>query len=119
MGRPADLYLMAPWFLLTPTIHVAHGELRSAAISVAMRVAMVGAFYLAGRVGEAECGSGDFCIPLGAFLIAEVGLVAPITIDAVLLARTRQPAPEWDRLPLLSAAFDASGRRLLTLTARF
>src|SRR5204862_7998721 len=47
--RPKDVYLAAPALLLVPAIHAAHGELRSAAISVAMRAGMLGLAYLANR----------------------------------------------------------------------
>ena len=118
-GNQNDLYLLAPWLLLTPAVHVAHGELHSAAISVAMRTAALGALYLAGRAAEDECGSSEICIPLGTFVLIELGLVLPIVVDATLLARTTRPAEEWSRLPLLGAAVDAGGRRLFTLTAQF
>jgi len=119
--HPKDFYLAAPALLLVPAIHLAHGEQRNAGISLAMRTAMVGLVYLAGRLAERECrSSSDFvCLPIGSLVLLDVSVVQPIVIDSIWLARRRRPAPEWDRLPLVGAVVDADGRRLLTLSARF
>jgi hypothetical protein len=122
MGHPTRVYAAAPALLLVPEIHAAHGEFRSAGISLAMRAAMIGLVYLAGRTADRECSGGSsesICIPIGSFLLAETAIVVPMVIDSVFLARRRRPAPEWYRFPTLGAALDGDGRRLLTLGARF
>ena len=53
---PYDIYHAAPMLLLTPLIHTAHGEFRSAAISLGMRLAMYGTLYYAGRLADKEVG---------------------------------------------------------------
>ena len=121
LGRPDDVYGAAPMMLLTPLIHVAHGEFRSAGISLGMRLALWGGLYAAERLAREECdrSSGDFCFPVGTFLLIDLAFSSVIVIDAVVLARRDRPAKEWDRLPLLGAVADADGRRLLTLSGRF
>jgi hypothetical protein len=120
MFKPERLYLAAPALLLCPAIHAAHGQPGTAGISLAMRAAMLGAAYLVGRWSEHECdrSTNYFCAPatLG---LADLAIVPVIVTDSVYLARTRRAAPEWFQLPLLTAAVDAGGRRMLALTARF
>jgi len=117
---PLDARHAAPMLLLTPAIHAVHGELGSAGISLAMRAAMFGGLYLAGRLADEECrSSDDICFPLGSLLLAASLLSSVVTVDAIVLARRERPAEEWYRLPVLSASFDTGGRKLLTLTARF
>ena len=121
LGHAGDVYGAAPMMLLTPLIHTAHGEYGSAAISLGMRLALWGGLYFADRVARQECDaqSGDFCFPVGTFLLIDLAVSGVVAVDAVLLARQNKPAPEWSRLPLLGAAVDRDGRRLLTLTGRF
>jgi hypothetical protein len=120
MFEPERLYLAAPALVLCPTIHAAHGEMRSAGISLAMRATMLGGAYLVGRWSENECdrSTNYFCAP-ATLALADLAIVPVILIDSAFLARTTRPAPEWFQLPLLSAALDGGGRRLVTLTARF
>jgi hypothetical protein len=120
--RPNDAYLAVPALLLGPAVHAAHGEPRNAGISLAMRAAMLGGVYLAGRGLENQCRSStDYvCVSGLTLLLADVALVSTmVAVDSVLLARRQRPASEWYRLPMLSASLDHDGRRLLTLTARF
>jgi hypothetical protein len=121
IGEPNKVYFAAPALLLCPAIHAAHGELRKAAISLAMRMAMLGVLHLAERAAETQCQrSSDFvCLPIGEFILAETAVVLTITVDSFILARTQRPASEWYQLPVLTAALGPDGRRLLTLTARF
>ena len=121
LGRPDEVYGAAPMMLLTPLIHVAHGEFRSAGISLGMRLALWGGLYYAGRLAREECEtqSGDLCFPFGTLLLIDVAVSSVVVIDAVILARRDRPAKEWDRLPLLGAVGGADGRRLLTLSGRF
>ena len=119
---PYDIYHAAPMLLLTPLIHTAHGEFRSAAISLAMRLAMYGTLYYAGRLADRECEAqsrGYFCFPLATFMLVDAVISSVIVVDSVILARRDVPAQEWYRLPLLGAVADADGRRMLTLTGRF
>jgi len=121
LGRPDEVYGAAPMMLLTPLIHTAHGEYGSAGISLGMRLALWGGLYVADRLARRECEaqSGDFCFPLGTFLLIDLAVSGVVVVDAVILARQTKPAPEWSRLPMLGAAVDPQGRRLLTLTGRF
>jgi len=103
-ARPKNVYLAAPALLLVPTIHAAHGETRTAVISFAMRGGMLGLAYLANRWANHQCTSSsgsqeDFCVPLGPLILLDIGVVIPMVVDSVQLARRRRPAPEWDRLP--------------------
>jgi hypothetical protein len=119
---PTDIYHVAPMLLLTPLIHTAHGEYRSAAISLGMRLVMYGTLYYADRLADRECegtSRGYFCFPLGTFLLVDFVVSSVVVIDAVILARRDVPAQEWHRLPLLGAVADAEGRRMLTLSGRF
>ncbi len=121
LGRPDEVYGAAPMMLLTPLIHTAHGEFRSAGISLGMRLALWGGLYFAGRLAREECEaqSAYFCFPLGTLLLIDVAVSSVVVLDAIILARQDRPAPEWSRLPMLGAAVDAEGRRLLTLSGRF
>jgi hypothetical protein len=123
-GHHEKVYYAAPALLLSPIIHSLHGEYRSAAISFAMRTAMLGLVYLAGLTADRECqssrGSEDFiCIPFGTLVLLDLAIVTPVVIDSAWLARTARPASEWYRLPLPGATAGANGGRLFTLTARF
>jgi hypothetical protein len=121
LGRPKDVYLAAPALLLVPAIHAAHGEGRSAGISLAMRAAMLGVVYLMARSAEDECASSSsyVCVPIGQFLVGYLAVTTTMTLDSAFLARTQRPASDWDRLPVVSASAGPDGRRLLTLSARF
>ncbi|HEY7376995.1 MAG TPA: hypothetical protein VIF57_32850, partial [Polyangia bacterium] len=122
LGRPKDMYLAAPALLLVPAIHAAHGEVRSAGISLAMRAAMLGVVYLMARSAEDECASSSssyVCVPIGQFLVGYLAVTTTMILDSAFLARTQRPAAGWDRLPVLGASAGADGRRLLTLSARF
>jgi hypothetical protein len=121
LGRPKDVYLAAPALLLVPVIHAAHGEVRSAGISLAMRAAMLGVVYLMARSAEDECASSSsyVCVPIGQFLVGYLAVTTTMTLDSAFLARTQRPASDWDRLPVVSASAGPDGRRLLTLSARF
>ena len=118
---PDDIYHAAPMLLLTPLIHSAHGEFRSAAISLGMRLAMYATLYYADRLADRECGSTreDFCFPVGTFVLVVGAISSVIVVDSVILARRDVPAEEWQRLPMLGAVADADGRRMLTLSGRF
>jgi hypothetical protein len=121
LEHPDKVYGAAPMMLLTPLIHTAHGEYRSAGISLAMRLALWGGLYFADRLAREECDaqSGYFCFPLGTLLLINVAVSSVVVLDAVILARQSKPAPEWRRLPMLGAAADGDGRRMLTLSGRF
>jgi hypothetical protein len=120
-AHPEKFYYAAPALLLVPAIHALHGENRSAAISFMMRTAMLGLVYLARFTSDQECqGSGDdICVPIGTLVLLDLAIVMPIVIDSAWLARTRQPAEGWNRLPSPGATVGANGGRLFTLTARF
>src|SRR5690348_11387449 len=83
-GRTKDLYLAAPSLLLVPAIHAAHGEMRSAAISLAMRAAMLGVVYLMVRSADDECRSStaEFCVPLGQFFVGYFAVTTTIILDS-------------------------------------
>jgi hypothetical protein len=121
LGGPYDIYHAAPMLLLTPLIHTAHGEFRSAAISLGMRLAMFGTLFYADRLADRECGSPreDICFPVGTFLLVDAVIFTVIVVDSAILARRAVPAEEWERLPMLGAVADADGRRMLTLSGRF
>ena len=121
LGHADEAYGAVPMMLLTPLIHTAHGEYRSAGISLGMRLALWGGLYFAGRLAREECDaqSGYFCLPLGTLLLIDAAISSVVVVDSVVLARRDRPAREWQRLPMLGAAVDPEGRRMLTLTGRF
>ena len=109
--RPDDYYLAAPSLLLPPLIHIAHGNSESAAISFAMRVAMVGGVYLAGRHAENECNNSDsfLCFPIQSLIIAEVVMLTPIMVDSFFLARRTRSDDGWSRLPIMPTVAPVPG----------
>jgi len=121
LEHPYEVYGAAPMMLLTPLIHVAHGEFRSAGVSLGMRLALWGTLYFADRLAREECDaqSGDICFPVGTLLLIDVAVSSVVLVDAFILARRDRPAEEWHRLPALGAVAGADGRRLLTLSGRF
>ena len=119
--EPEKLYLPVPALVLTPLIHVAYSEPTKAGLSLAMRGAMLGVVYAAGRSAESQCDNdeGFVCVPIGPILLAEFAIITAITIDAVF-ARTTREARGWRRLPVLpSVTAGSEGRRMLSLTTSF
>jgi hypothetical protein len=121
MGRPEDVYLAAPSLVLSPLIHAAHGETEKSMLSLAMRGAMVGLVYLAGRSARDECDDSNelVCVPAGSILLANLAIVPVVLIDSIFLARRVTTVEGWRRLPVIPAvSATADGRRMLTLTFR-
>ena len=121
LEHPDKVYGAAPMMLLTPLIHTAHGEFRSAGISLGMRLALWGGLYFADRLIREECDgqAGYYCFPIGTLLLINMAVSSVVVVDAIILARQSRPASEWRRLPILGAAADGDGRRMLTLSGRF
>jgi len=115
--RPEDIYLALPSLLAPPAIHLLHGESTNAAVSLLMRVAMLGGVYLAGRQGD-DCA--DDCMPVLPLLLATISIVPVITIDSALLAHTTRPAEGWRNLPVHpTISRTADGKTWLFLGGRF
>lgn len=122
MGRPEDVYLAAPAAVLSPVIHVLHGEGAKAALSLTLRGAMLGAVYLAGRSAEEECDDPDtyICVPIGSFMLANVAIVSVMLIDSLFLARRAREVDGWRRLPVLpSVSATPDGGGVMSLGGRF
>jgi hypothetical protein len=121
MANPPDIYYATPMLVLTPAIHAAHGELGSASLSLAMRLAMFGGVYGAAHLAREECRGDDgfICMPFGSIMLISAIVSSVVVVDATILARRERPARGWDAMPLLSAAVDGAGRGWLTLTGRF
>jgi hypothetical protein len=122
MISPDKFYFAMPSLLLAPMIHAAHGEIPTAAGSLAMRGAMLGAVYLARESAEAECEGSDeiICVPFGSILLIVLAYVSVTTVDAVLLAKRTRRADGWDQLPVKpSMGMSADGRKWLSLGGSF
>jgi hypothetical protein len=121
LQRPDEVYGAAPMMLLTPLIHTAHGQYRSAAISLGMRLALWGGLNFAGWLAREECDAQlrYICIPWGTWLLIDAAVTSVVVVDALILARQSKPAPGWRQLPMLGAGADGDGRRMLTLSGRF
>jgi hypothetical protein len=122
MFRPEDAYLAAPALLLAPLVHIAHGEGGHAVGSLAMRGAMLGVVYLAGRSAERECDDSEswLCLPIGSIALANLAIIPVILVDSLLLARRVQDDPSWRRLPLVpGVAAGPGGQVSLTLGSQF
>ena len=120
--KPGQPYYALPSLLLPPLVHAAHGESSKAVASFAMRAAMVGVVYLAGRAAETECrGSSSLvCVPLGSLVLAQTAIVTAVVIDAVLLAQRTRQDERWLRLPVQPAVgVAADGRPWLSLRGAF
>lgn len=125
LERPEDIKLTAPALLLPPAVHAVHGEGRTAAVSLAMHAAMIGAVYLVGRGAENDDGCGSTriasCLPWKWLFLTELAVIPVVVVDTVFMAQRARPASEWNRLPLLGATVSAGGGGggMLTMSGRF
>ena len=124
LERPEDIKLTAPALLLPPAVHAVHGEGRTAAVSLAMHAAMIGAVYLVGRgAANDDCESTGIasCLPWKWLFLTELAVIPVIVVDTVFMAQRARPASEWNRLPLLGATVSAGGGGggMLTMSGRF
>lgn len=89
-------YIAGPtmWTLGAPILHLAHGNVRGAAISFGLRGAVAGLTALGAYAGATSSCRGDFCnfgMVAGSLMLGGAAAVAVSIVDGFLLAK--EPAP--------------------------